>query len=181
MSFVERAMDATFQHEGGYVNNPNDLGGETNWGITVAVARAYGYTGPMREMTREQAKKIYAQKYWHSQRLDQIASISFEVAAEIYDTGVNMGETWGATFLQRALNVFNLQSKKYPDMTVDGRIGPMTIEAFKAFHQYRGEAGVRVLLKTLNSLQGARYVELAEARAKNEEFVYGWMANRVGL
>lgn len=60
MNFVERAMDATFQHEGGYVNNPNDRGGETNWGITIAVARAYGYTGPMRQRSQRRDRWFQA-------------------------------------------------------------------------------------------------------------------------
>ena len=48
MDFVERFLDDLIKREGGYVNNPNDKGGETCWGITVAVARANGYAGPMR-------------------------------------------------------------------------------------------------------------------------------------
>jgi hypothetical protein len=40
---------------------------------------------------------------------------------------------------------------------------------------------VEVMLKTLNCLQGARYIELAEHRQKNEEFVFGWIRARVGL
>ncbi|MCP1772876.1 lysozyme family protein [Neisseria perflava] len=51
------AVDRVLGHEGGYVNHPADPGGETNWGVTKAVAREHGYTGSMREMTRNEAKK----------------------------------------------------------------------------------------------------------------------------
>ena len=49
--------------EGGHVNDPNDAGGETNHGITAAVARDHGYTGPMVSMPVEKAIDIYAQSY----------------------------------------------------------------------------------------------------------------------
>jgi lysozyme family protein len=52
------------KYEGGYVNNPKDPGGETNYGITIATARANGYTGAMRAMPLDVAKSIYKKKYW---------------------------------------------------------------------------------------------------------------------
>ena len=58
MNFDE-AFDRLLGHEGGYVNDPRDPGGETMWGITKRVALVNGYTGPMREMTQAQAKAIY--------------------------------------------------------------------------------------------------------------------------
>lgn len=178
---ANKAIEMVLGHEGGYVNDPNDSGGETNWGITVAVARAYGYSGPMRQMTREQAKTIYLAKFWHSQRLDQIAELSFAVAFEIFDTGVNQGETVGAKYFQRALNVLNKGGSMYPDTSVDGRIGPVTVAAFKEYVRQRGTDGVTVMLRALNSLQGAFYITLAEARAKDEAFVFGWLRNRVAI
>ena len=45
----------------------------------------------------------------------------------------------------------------------------------------RGAAGVSVLVKALDALQGERYVQLAEARPANEAFLYGWLAGRIGL
>lgn len=175
------AIEKVLGHEGGYVNDPKDSGGETNWGITIAVARAYGFTGPMRAMTREQAKAIYLAKFWHSQRLDQIADISFAVAFEIFDTGVNQGEAAGAKYFQRALNVLNKNGSMYPDTEVDGRIGAMTVAAFKEYARQRGTEGSTVMLRALNALQGAFYIALAEQRAKDEAFVYGWLNNRVSI
>lgn len=56
----DTAFDRLLGNEGGYVNNPADPGGETNWGVTVAVARASGYTGAMRDMTRARPKQSTA-------------------------------------------------------------------------------------------------------------------------
>lgn len=165
--------------EGGYTNNPADKGGETNFGVTIAVARENGYAGPMAAMTRDQAAAIYRAKYWAKPGLYLIAPLSAKIAAELFDTGVNMGTGTAGIFLQRALNALNNQGKDYPDIVVDGGIGPGTAAALKALLAKRGPAGESVILKALNCLQGARYIELAESRAANEVFEFGWLANRV--
>jgi lysozyme family protein len=77
-------------------------------------------------------------------------------------------------FLQRVLNVLNRGGRDYADLVVDGVAGPASATALKAFLRLRGAAGRDVLLAYLNALQGHRYVELAEARAVNEKYVYGW-------
>lgn len=167
--------------EGGYINNPDDKGGPTNWGITEKVARAHGFTGDMRNLTRLQAVAILDADYWTGPRFDQVNQLSPNIAAELCDTGVNMGPAVAAKFLQRALNVFNMQQSLYPDIVADGQIGPRTITALRSFIANRGHDGVTVMLKALNSLQGSRYIDLAEARVANEAFVYGWIQQRVEI
>lgn len=166
--------------EGGYVNNPNDSGGETNWGVTVAVARVNGYAGSMKAMTREQALAIYRKMYWEGPGFPLVALISERIAGELFDTGVNMGDRVAVTFLQQSLNVLNRQQKDYKDITVDGKLGKGTLDALKLFMEKRGLNGVTVLMKALNILQGARYIQIAQG-GKNEEFVYGWLRERVAL
>ena len=95
----------------------------------------------------------------------------------MFDTLFNGGEP--GQWLQRALNVFNRGATIYPDMTVDGRIGPMTIAALKAYLITRGGEGERVMLAALNSLQGARFIAIAESNPSQEAFEYGWFLNRV--
>lgn len=174
-------FNAILGKEGGYVNNPNDKGGPTNWGITQAVARAHGYTGDMRYLTRDQALAILNADYWTGPRFDQVATLSADIAAELCDTGVNMGPSVAAGFLQRSLNVLNNQGAMYPDVVADGQIGQRTLAALKSYIAVRGSAGVTVMLKALNCLQGERYIELAEQRPANQTFVYGWLQNRVSL
>jgi lysozyme family protein len=165
--------------EGGYSNNKADAGGETNWGVTAAVARENGYGAAIAVMTREQAAAIYRAKYWAKPGLYLVAPLSPKIAAELFDTGVNMGTGTAAIFLQRSLNALNEQGKDFADIAVDGGIGPCTAAALKDFLAKRGVVGEQVMLTALNCLQGARYIELAESRAANEAFEFGWLAARV--
>lgn len=174
-------INSVIGKEGGYVNNPADRGGPTNWGITQKVARAHGYQGDMRNLTREQAVAIFEADYWFGPRFDQVASISPTIAAELMDTGVNMGPSVPSKWLQRWLNAFNNQGKLYPDMLADGNIGPRTISALTLFLKARGKEGEQVLLKALNCSQGVRYLEIMESNPSQETFGYGWLKERVQL
>ncbi|HUG46624.1 MAG TPA: glycosyl hydrolase 108 family protein, partial [Sphingomicrobium sp.] len=164
-----------------YVNHPSDRGGPTNYGITEAVARAHGYQGSMRRLPREEAVAIYKRLYWLRPRFDAVEKRSRPVAAELFDTGVNMGPAVATTFLQRALSALNRERKDYPDLVPDGRIGPATLAALDSFLKIRGTSGGEtVLLRALDALQGERYIRLAERRPANQAFLYGWLANRIG-
>jgi len=178
-----RAFDIAYQHvlevEAGYSNHASDRGGATRYGVTERVARAHGYTGPMEDLPLDKAREIYKASYWDILRLDEIAVLSYPVAAELFDTGVNMGQGRAGTFLQRALNALNRQGADFADMTVDGLVGPMTIASLKAYLAKRGKSGETILLRALNALQGERYIAIAEADPKQEDFVNGWLLNRV--
>jgi len=92
-----------------------------------------------------------------------------------------MGPAVAVTFLQRALTALNRGGTDYPDLTPDGRVGPMTLFALDAFLAARGkDNGEAVLLRALDALQGERYLRLAERRPANEAFLYGWLTNRIG-
>lgn len=172
-------FNAILGKEGGYVDHPNDKGGQTNWGVTQATARAHGYQGDMRNLSREKALSILEADYWYGPRFDQVATVSPSIAAELCDTGVNMGPSVQVKWLQRWLNVFNIQQQLYPDLLADGQMGPRTISALMSFLARRGQEGEVVLLRALNCSQGQLYLELAEQRPANESFVYGWVKDRV--
>lgn len=177
---VLQLIDRVIGVEGGYAFHPADRGGETIWGVTAQVARAYGYTGPMRTMPRPTAVEIYRKRYWEEPGLARVADHAPRLAAELFDTGVNMGTSVPGQFLQRVLNVLNRQQRDYPDIPVDGRIGTMTIASLRTFMSVRGEPGEEVLIKACEALQGARYIGIAEGDKEQEAFVYGWVAHRVG-
>lgn len=175
---VVELIDGIIDVEGGYANDPSDLGGETMYGITIAVARANGYQGPMRDMPRSVAADIYLARYYRGPRFDDVAARAPMLAEELTDAGVNLGVTWPAKWLQRSLNAFNDQGRLYADILADGYVGPATLGALDAYLAHRGDEGADVLLAACDHLQGARYLELAEAREVNERFVYGWIRNR---
>jgi lysozyme family protein len=181
MALKDQIINGIIDREGGYVNDPSDSGGETMYGITVAVARKYGYSGRMAALPRDLAFQIYEALYWKSLSLDQVEAVAPRVAAEMADTGVNMGVARAAGFLQRSLNVLNREQSDFNDLAVDQKIGGGTIMALRFFIQQRGAEGESVLVSMLNCLQGAFYVELAEKRQKDERFVYGWFLHRVSL
>lgn len=178
---VEDLIDELIEREGGYVNHPADKGEQTRFGITEAVARAHGYAGAIADLPRDEAVAIYRRLYWMRPRFDQVAARAPRVAAELFDTGANMGPAVAATFLQRALTALNRGGKDYPDLAPDGRVGPATLAALDKFLEARGHrGGETVLLRALEALQGERYMRLAEKRPANEAFLYGWLANRIG-
>ena len=177
---VDTLIEELIAREGGYVDHPADRGGATCWGITEAVARAQGWHGAMRQLPREEAAAIYLRLYWLRPGYDRVAALAPGIAAELFDTGVNMGAKVATTFLQRALNALNRGASDYPDVALSGAVDDPTIAALSGFLKRRGARGEPVLLKAIEALQGERYLHLAEARPANEAFLYGWLAHRLG-
>jgi lysozyme family protein len=177
---IETLIANLIDREGGYVDHPADRGGPTRFGITQAVARNQGYTGPMERLPQSEASAIYRRLYWVSPGFAKIAVHAPRLAAELFDSGVNMGTGTATGFLQRSLNALNRNTRDYRDITVDRRIGPATLASLADFLLVRGPAGEDVLLKAVDALQGAHYVRLAESRPSQEAFLYGWLANRIG-
>lgn len=176
---IDAMIEATIGKEGGYSDHPSDRGGKTMWGITEAVARRNGYGGDMRRLPRTTAVAIYRAEYLEKPGFAAIAAISAPIAEELFDTGVNMGQSLPALWLQQLLNALNGQGRLYADIKEDGDLGPASRAALTACLEARGADAEAVLLKALNCLQGARYVELARSRPANEDFLFGWLRTRV--
>lgn len=115
MSSFDDAFTALIGNEGGYVNNPADPGGETNFGITKRVAVVNGYTGPMKSLSLETAKSIAKKVYWDPLHLDEFDP---RIAFQLFDTNYNGGQT--VRWAQGAAGA-----------AVDGKMGPMTIAAIR--------------------------------------------------
>jgi hypothetical protein len=88
---IHGLIEEVIAREGGFVDHPADRGGPTRWGVTETVARANGYDGPMRSLPRDVAADIYRRLYWERPRFDAISARAPALAAELFDTGINMG------------------------------------------------------------------------------------------
>lgn len=114
MTFDE-CFAALLEHEGEFVDHPNDPGGKTRYGVTQAVARAAGFTGDMRELTLDVARDIYRAQYWDPVRADELPP---QVRYLVFDAAAASGVRQSTLWLQRALGV-----------DADGVIGPKTLAA----------------------------------------------------
>lgn len=177
---AEDLIHGVIDREGGFVDHPADRGGATCWGISEAVARAQGYNGAMRDLSRGEAAAIYRARYWDAPGLDAIAAIAPSLAAEMFDTGVNMGPATAIGFVRRALNAFGGDAPLLAPPDPADRIDPMLIAALRSYLARRGPKGEVVLRRAAEALQGERYIALSERRPANKAFVYGWIARRIG-
>jgi len=104
-------FDRLIGHEGGYVNDPEDPGGETNWGISK---RSYP-TVNIKKLTRESAKVIYHRDFWDRLRGNTLPD---GVAYQLFDFAVNSGIETAVRYFQRVVGVAD-----------DGHWGPMSAAA----------------------------------------------------
>lgn len=115
MSVFDTIFERLMLHEGGYVNHPNDPGGETMYGVTKRVAQAHGYWGDMRKLPKSLAKEITEKSYYKAVKGDQLDRL---IAWQLTDAAYNHGNRQAVKFLQRAVGV-----------TADGLIGQRTLAA----------------------------------------------------
>lgn len=174
---VALILASVFAAEGGYVDNPKDPGGKTNMGITENVARANGYEGNMRALPKELASSIYFKDYIQKPGYEPFLEIQPAIAEELVDTGVNTGPARPSRWLQISLNSLNRDGKDYPSLTVDGKVGTGTINAYKSLERVRGKIkACEMTLKLLDAHQAVYYVSLTNLKT----FTPGWVDNRVG-
>lgn len=104
----DQSFEKLIGHEGGYVNNPSDPGGETKYGISK---RSYPDVD-IKNLTLDAAKEIYKRDFWQKAGCDELPE---KLRFQVFDTAVNSGVGQAVRFLQRALGVAD-----------DGKIGPVT-------------------------------------------------------
>lgn len=151
MADFSQAVARVLQHEGGYINDSNDPGGETKYGISK---RAYPDLD-IANLTVEEARVIYRREYWDKIRGDEIPSQ--DVADNLLDTAVNVGLHRASKWIQRLV-----------DATVDGVIGPKTVLAIRGTDS-------RILNLRLVLRRVAFYTELARVDGGRRRFLLGWL------
>ncbi|MEL6707602.1 MAG: glycosyl hydrolase 108 family protein [Pseudomonadota bacterium] len=202
-------LSETLDLEGGYVNHPSDPGGETNHGITVGTARQAGFNGSMRDLKRtcdypiemraslervldegdgelraklledsdgeeKCAEQILYEGYIEKPGYLPLIVIDWAVASEVFDQAVNFGPSRPSRYFQRAVNRLC-----GTNLGVDGRIGPLTVDAWARCRESRGPRVCVQMLDDLDRQQEAEYRRLAR-RAWARKFLRGWLNHRIG-
>ena len=150
MKTFDEIIEQVLEHEGGYVNDPKDLGGETKYGIT----KRFYPDIDIKNLTIEQATEIYKKDYWDKNKVESLPQNLWHI---YFDMCVNMGKRTAVKVLQRAAN------NKGRNIEVDGGLGPMTIGALKG-----------VELDRVRAFRVKYYVDLITARPEQEKFYLGW-------
>jgi len=151
-----RAVEVVLKHEGGYVNNPSDPGGETKYGISK---RSYPHLD-IANLTREDAIAIYYRDFYAKYGYGRLNDEA--VATKVFDMAVNMGPATAHRLLQEALVFLG-----YP-VAVDGILGPQTVAA-------ANRADPRRLLQVLRWRAAERYFHIADQRPQSRAFLLGWL------
>jgi lysozyme family protein len=165
MKSVSDIAEEIVAREGGYVNDPDDPGGATKYGVTIHTMRRLGIdlTGDgrvsaadVRRLTREQARDIYVEHYF---RRPGLARLPETLQASVFDMYVNAGGN-AIRVLQRLLNEMG------ETLTVDGALGPMTLAAA---HR-AAEAAPEHIADAYGIARRNYYYALADARPASRKY-----------
>ncbi len=169
-------LAAIISVEGIYSNDPYDPGQETKYGVTLRVARDYGYKGEMKDFTLEDAYFLYNKLYVQEPNFNLLVELDPAITHKLVDAGVNVGTKRVSTWFQKALNAYSNNGTSYPMISEDGVIGNNTLNAFKRLRTIRGnQQACELIIKALDSYQGSYYLSL-----KNHgRFMAGWLGKRV--
>lgn len=143
------AIEHILKSEGGYVNDPTDMGGETNFGIT----KRFYPEEDIKNLTVKRAKEIYYEDYWLKSLCDKLPA---RVRLMHFDTAVNMGRGRANKFLQESIGV-----------TVDGIVGKNTLAKVD-----------RCDLKVYARVRLVYYVKIIISKPAQIKYIKGWF-NRV--
>ena len=148
----DEIIEVVLHHEGGYVNDPKDPGGETNFGI----AKRSHPDVDIKNLTEHGAKEIYKAHYWDKNKVE---SLPLQLRHIYFDMCVNQGKGRAVKILQRAANA------KGAELKVDGGLGPKTIGAI---------SDSNVELDRVRAYRIKYYADLVTRRPELEKFYFGW-------
>ncbi|MPT48238.1 MAG: secretion activating protein [Sphingobium sp.] len=176
-------LGGVYKDEGGYVNHPNDPGGETNMGITIGVARDAGWGGVMKAFPKQCdteadvcADRIYYERYMVEPGFVPVIIADPAVGEELVNSAVNFGKARPSRWFQQSIN--ELCGTK---LAVDGKVGAQTVLAFKQCMVNRGRPRLCVaMLDRLDAKQRAEYDRLVRVNPGLKVFYKGWVNKRIG-
>ena len=150
LSTFEEIIEKVLKHEGGYVNDPDDAGGETNYGISK---KAFPDID-IKNLTRKEAKEIYKNEYWDKSKVEKVPKRLRHI---YFDMCVNFGTSGAISVLQRSAN------SRGSKLSIDGKLGPLTLGSIKNIETERVRA-YRIL----------RFAKIVSNTAANEKYWFGW-------
>ena len=176
-------LGSVYAVEGGYVNDPKDPGGATNYGITEQVARRAGFRGDMRQFPKHCdgpaaacADAIYVRDYIQKPGFMPVIEADPAVGGELVDTGVNMGPRRPSIWFEQSLN--ELGAGPVP---VTGAVDAGDVAAYRRLQDSRGAVQACVLmLSALDGKQLAEYRRLVQRNPALGKFLRGWQRARIG-
>jgi len=179
MSRFDECFKLVLNIEGGYSDNPDDIGGKTKYGITEDTLNAAYVAGlvdhnDIIKLTIDEAKTIYKANYWDKNKCDKFPK---PLDFVIFDATVNLGPGGAGELLQKSVN-FILKANV---LKVDGVIGPITMETVNAFFgQYKSTCTFPVddLCKTFLLERVERYNQIIGKKPTQKTFIHGWL-NRI--
>lgn len=166
MADFSKALEHVLRNEGGYVNDPDDPGGETYKGIARNMNPKWAgwafidrkdFSNPLLE---ELVGDFYRDNYWNPVKGDSI--LSQDVATSIFDFGVNAGVKTSAALAQSVAGV-----------TADGAIGPASMSAINAMDEDHFIAAFTVV-------KIARYISICKKRTASKKYFFGWVCRALG-
>ena len=177
--------------EGGYSNHASDSGGETYRGIARNFHpdwQGWPYIDQCRTMANfpkmldsvegmdDLVLAFYKGEFWDTWNGDSLADISYAVAAEIFESGVNVGLGRSTKWFQRSCNLLNRQDALFDDLVLDGALGYKSQTALRILTNKHEDTDV---VRLLNLFQGWHYIQLTERKESQEDFIRGWVRQRV--
>jgi lysozyme family protein len=185
MNRFDECVNVVIGFEGGYVNDKDDKGGETNYGITASTlksAKAKGWVPSnvtIRSLKLDHAKTIYKKGYWDVVKAD---NLPHPLDLIVFDMAVNHGPNTAVKLFQQSLNSI---LKSGPSLVVDGIIGPKTLTAVRDVVSMdhnpwlQPNALVRYLCIDVLVNRVELYTSIIASNKSQEKFFKGWITNRV--
>jgi lysozyme family protein len=165
INFCPAACDVTLFFEGGLVDDPNDPGGLTNFGITQRLVDELKLQIDVRSMQRSDAIVFYATWFWNFYRCGLLSDQV--VATKVFDMLVNVTDH-AVAMVQSALN----QLYQGQVVVVDGKLGEQTAAAI---NRIPGSIQMQRFLLLIKQQQRAFYLEQIAKRPSDKEFISGWL------
>jgi lysozyme family protein len=162
------AVKEVLESEGIFSNDKYDAGGKTKYGITEHVAIANGKK--VENLTIPEAIEIYKKQYWDLIHGDEIKCQG--IALLLFDLAVNSGVGSAIMILQDSLNIQNKIGSEWPNMKVDGVLGPVTLHTLNEIVPSRKQN--RELFMTIFFDRGEKYLTICRNKETQEVFIDGW-------